>query len=63
MIYLLALIAFTLGFVFGYFTGAESKPKHTTGDYDGDGQAYTNKDLGVFQSRRNRLQSQRKSGK
>ena len=57
MIYLLLLLALTLGFVFGYFTGAESKPKHHPGDYDGDGVPYTNKDLGVFQSRRNRARN------
>lgn len=54
MITLFVTLLVIAAFVAGMFVGKEWVPRHLPGDYDGDGQAYTNKDLGVFQSRRNR---------
>lgn len=51
------ILIFIVGFIAGYFTGVEVVPKHLPGDYDKDGNPYTDKDLSVFMTRRNRTKA------
>jgi len=51
------ILIFIVGFIVGYFTGAETVPKHLPGDYNKDGKPYTDQDLSVFMSRRNRVKA------
>ena len=51
------ILIFIVGFIAGYFTGAETVPEYQPGDYDKDGKPYTDKDLSVFMTRRNRTKA------